>query len=224
METAIIFAFIGGFIVLIIVVILVSRHLDKKRTEAIEAFANEIGLAFHPQSDGHLESRLGSFQLFSSGRKRVLRNAIIGETDVAKIAIFDYQYTTGSGKHQHTHHQTVVGMEFDNLDIPAFMLRPENLFDWFGSMFGVQDIDFDEHPEFSKMFVLKGDDEQAVREFFDVPLLDFFAQHAGIAFECAPGKFIYFRSGKKAKVEDLKKLLEEGYAVYSAFTERMQRR
>ena len=224
METAIIIAAVGGILVIVVVIILVARHLEKKRTEAIEAFANEIGLAFQALGDGSIESRLGGFQLLSSGRRKMVKNAIVGETDLAKIAMFDYQYTTGSGKHQHTHHQTVVGMEFDNLAIPSFTLRPESVFDWFGSMLGFQDIDFVEHPQFSQMFVLKGENEEAIRDFFDVPLLDFFASHPGIAFECMPGKFIFFRGGKRAKVEQLREFLEEGYAVYAAFMDRLKRK
>lgn len=224
MGTVLFVTFIGVGLVIFVVVILVSRHMAKKRTEAIEVFATEIGLAFSATSDGSIESRLGAFQLLNSGRNRVLRNAIVGETEVARIALFDYQYTTGSGKHQHTHHQTIVAMESDQLEIPSFSLRPENFFDWFGSMMGFQDIDFEEHAEFSKMFVLQGEDEQAIRDFFDIPLLDFFAQHPGIGFECKPGKFIYFRGGKTAKVDSLKEFLAEGYQVYSAFIERLKRK
>ena len=102
-------------------------------------------------------------------------------------------------------------------------MRPENIFDIVGSALGFQDIDFEDHPQFSKTFVLKGNDEPAIREFFDNQLLDFFAGRQGICFECSPGLLIYFRGGKKSKVEELRGFLSEGYSVYAAFVERLSR-
>lgn len=223
MEIVYIVLIVLAVILFVVGIVLWVKHLAKVRREAMEAFANELGLAFHGDGSDQVLAQLGEFQLFNSGRRKQMKNAIVGETDIARISIFDFQYTTGSGKHQHTHYQTVVGMESNELQIPSFSMRPEHFFDWFGSMVGLQDIDFDKHPEYSKMFVLKGEDEAAIREFFDMEILDFFAAKKGIAFECSAGKFIYFRAGKAAKVESLRELLEEGYAVYKAFVARLSR-
>jgi len=96
------------------------------------------------------------------------------ETDDVQLSIFDYQYTTGGDESWHTHRQTVVALESD-----------------------MQGIDFEKHPEFSDSFVLTGNDEQAVRSFFDEKLLDLFVQHKGTCVESAPGVFIYFRNGRR---------------------------
>ncbi len=208
---------------IVVAVILWSMHLEKKRTADMRDVAGALGLEFFESGHDQLLSRLGRFQLFNSGRGRVMKNAILGQTEVATIAIFDYRYTTGSGKNQTTYNQTVVAMESESLELPSFTMRPEHFFDKVGSALGFQDIDFDDHPQFSKLFVLKGPDEAAIREFFDTPLLDFFAALPGIYFECAPGMFIYFRAGKRQKVDDLRRYLEDGYSVYQAFTERLSR-
>ena len=50
--------------------------------------------------------------------------------------------------------------------VPRFALTREGLLHRVGAALGFQDIDFDEDPEFSKRFVLKGDDEHAIREIF----------------------------------------------------------
>ena len=115
-----------------------------------------------------------------------------------------------------------VAMESDSLRLPNFKMRPEHFFDKVGAAMGFQDIDFDEHPEFSKSFVLQGEDEQAIRAFFDTEMLEFLAQRKGSYIESAPGVFIYLRGGRK-KPAQLREFIDEGYAVYGAFAERMSR-
>ncbi len=223
MEALTIGGILVGIVVFIAGIIAIVIYLDKKRREALGGFAEEMGLDFQPKGDAEMQSQFSRFGLFNSGHSKKIKNVIRGETDVATITMFDYQYTVGHGKHQHTHKQTVVTMESNDLQIPSFTMRPEGLFDKLGGILGFQDIDFEEHPEFSKMFVLKGENEVAIREFFDLPLLDFFASRKGIAFECQPGIFIYYRGGRTAKVPALKDFLNEGYTVYSTFLERLER-
>jgi hypothetical protein len=224
MEVALIVVpIVLGVVGLVVAIILLSVHFDKKRSQAMAAAADELGLAFFLTGHSELQEKLQRFNLFTTGHSRNLKNVILGETDVASIAIFDYRYTTGSGKNQQTFDQTVVAMESEALKIPSFALRPESVFDIVGSALGFQDIDFADHPQFSKSFVLKGQNEEAIRRFFDVQLLDFFAERKGICFECSPGLFIYYRSRKKKKAEELRDYLGEGYSVYTAFMDRLSR-
>ena len=214
---------IPGVVALIGGIFLLVRYFDKKRREALQAFAEELNLEFHGFGHTELHSRLRVFKLFNCGHSRKMKNVILGETDFASIAMFDYRYTTGSGKHQHVHSQTVVAIEAPDLSMPVFSLRPEHMFDWFGSVLGRQDIDFDHHPTFSQAFVLKGENEDRIRDFFDQPLLDFFAERNGIGFETQPDHFIFFRAGRAVKVDDLRNFMNEGYQVFQALCERNDR-
>ena len=101
-------------------------------------------------------------------------------------------------------------------------MRPENLFDKIGAAIGFEDIDFDDHPEFSKAFILKGKNEEAIRHFFDAEMLELFTERQGIYVESAPGVFIYLKGGRK-KPEQIREFMNDGYAVYAAFAERMSR-
>jgi hypothetical protein len=224
MEVALIVVpIVLGVVGLIVAIVVLSAHFEKKRSQAMSAVADELGLAFFQGEHSELLEKLQRFNLFTTGHSRKMRNVILGETEVASIAIFDYRYTTGGGKNQQTHVQTVVAMESEALQIPSFTMRPESFFDIVGSALGFQDIDFDDHPQFSKSFVLKGNDEDAIRQFFDAQLLDFFAGRQGICFEGSPGMFIYFRGGRQKKAAELRDYLGEGYSVYAAFTDRLSR-
>lgn len=203
-------------------IIWIAHVMEKRRTIAMEEFARELGLNFTSKADLQLLSQLQNFQLFNSGRSKVMKNVIFGSTDYATISIFDYQYTTGSGKNKSTHQFSVVAMTSDQLNIPSFSLRPENFFDFFGSALGFQDIDFDRHPHFSKMYVLKGPDEQAIRDFFNDEVLDFFTHLNGISFEGEVGRFIYFVRGRK-KTEQLQELMNDGYSIYTTLAKQTER-
>jgi hypothetical protein len=212
---------VGGGLVIGLVVW--ALHTEKKRVAAMREFAEGLSLEFFESSPEELATKLVRFQLFNNGRNRITKNVILGKTDIASIAIFDYQYTTGSGKNQSTFNQTVVAMESESLKLPNFTMRPENFFDRVGSALGFQDIDFDNHSRFSELFVLKGGDETAIREFFDTKILDFFADRPGICFEGGNEMFIYYRGGKRQAVDGLRSYLEEGYSTYQAFVERASR-
>ncbi|MFC1619848.1 hypothetical protein ACFL45_07875 [Candidatus Neomarinimicrobiota bacterium] len=209
-------AIVGGIIWLVI-------QYEKKRTAALEAVASDIGLEFSAIKGDQLLERMQVFSLFNKGHGRKIKNVMKAEDENANLSIFDYQYTTGGGKHQHTHHHSVIAMESDALKLPEFSLRPENLFHKIGAAVGFQDIDFDDHPEFSEWFVLKGEDEEAIRNFFDAELRDFFALRKGTYIESAPGVFIYLHGGRK-KPEQMREFITEGYMIYSTFAKRLSRR
>ncbi len=219
MDVLISFLIFGVIVSLVILGFVYSRYLEKKRTEGLSKLAEEMGLSFFPLGNGDLQSRLSSFELFNQGRGRQLTNLITGETEEVRISIFDYRYTTGSGKQQSTHKQTIAALESNKLSVPPFSLRPENFFDKVGSLLGFKDIDFEDHPVFSAMFVVKGPDQVAIKAFFDPSLLDFFAQRPNIMVEGNSGRLVYYRPGIR-KPDEIQNLLGEAYKVFGAIVDR----
>ena len=221
---AILWGIIGLLAVLglIAAIILGTRYYERKRTEAMAAAAAEIGLEFSALQDDALLETLQVFPLFTQGHSRKMRNLMVAETDLATLTIFDYRYVTGGGQHSTTHQQSVILMQSDSLELPRFRLKPEGFFDKIGAAIGFQDIDFDENPEFSKAFALKGDDEEAIRTFFDSKMLTEFVKHQGLAVESDRGLFIYYQTGRK-KPEEIQQFMTDGYAIYSAFADRLSR-
>ena len=212
----------GGVIVLVGFLIWLFLHLEKKRTKALRAIAAEIGLQFSATQHEDLSASMQKFPLFNKGRGRKIRNVMSTETDTARLTIFDYQYTTGGGDNSRIYRQTVVALESEALRLPTFSLRPERFFHKIGAAIGMQDIDFEEHADFSDNFVLTGDDQQLVRQFFDNGLLNEFAKRKGISVESALGSFIYFRN-RRRKPEQIREYMSQAYAIYSAFVDRLSR-
>ncbi len=207
------FLIIGGVIALVLVGIGVSMWQEKKRREQLELLAEELGLVFQPDGDTQFQKQVSSFALFGQGGGRKFNNLIFGETDEVRIALFDYQFTTGSGKQKQTHRQTVASLQSPSLQCPQFTMRPEGMFDKIGGVFGMQDIDFESHPEFSNMFLLKGDETQ-IREFFTPAVLSFFETQKGISVEARPGALIFYRARTRVKPADMKNLLTQAYEIF----------
>jgi hypothetical protein len=205
---------IGG---LIIGAIAWSVRAERKRTAEMQQVAASMGLPFYETGNPALVSELSAFQLFSRGHAKRTKNMIHGETDEVELGIFDYQYTTGSGKNSHTWRQTVVYFHASDLNLPQFALRPEGLFDKLGGVFGFQDIDFVSHPTFSGKYVLRGADEERIRAAFHDGVLAHFASQSGVSVEADGQRLIYYRAGRLTTPQQVRQLMEEGFQVYTLF-------
>ena len=88
------------------------------------------------------------------------------------------------------------------------------MFDKVGSALGFQDIDFDSHPKFSKLFVLQSSHEEAIRNYFSPQLLEFFESRKGVSVEAQPGSMFFYRSGKRIKPDQIKDNLAQAYEIF----------
>ncbi|NND97843.1 MAG: hypothetical protein HKN47_11000 [Pirellulaceae bacterium] len=215
MEPALIVgASIFGGIALVGGILFAAYKFEQARTEKLKAIADELGLEFFPKGDDSVKNSLGHLQLFNRGHGRRMQNMLSGQSDEIEMAIFGYRYTTGGGKNQQTHQQTVISFQTPALSLPAFELRPEHMFHKIGKVFGYQDINFNSHPVFSKRYLLRGSDEEAIRKLFTADVLAFFESQQGISVEADRDRLIYYRSGKRSKPELLRGFMEEGFRVY----------
>ncbi len=191
---------------------------EKKRTAALFDLATRIGFKFEPQVSDEEAATLGSFRLFNVGRGRRGNNLMRGRANGADVTVLDYRYTIGSGKNSHTYSQTIVIYPAPPgaTPLPDFTLGPEHWWDKIGDVFGHHDIDFEASEDFSKHYLLKGPDEQAIRTLFGAEPLGFFAQHQGWNVEAAGGALVVYHTGQRVKPEELQPFLAETAAVRRA--------
>lgn len=143
-----------------------AAWLNRRRREAWREAALAMGLAFSPDG-GDLVARCGRFRLFQVGRDRRASNVLEGQQWGGHAVIADYRYTTGSGKSSKLHAQTVCLLKLAGMHLPNFVLRREGLGDRIAqALLGAEDIDFAGDQPFSRQWVLRGDDEEAVRALF----------------------------------------------------------
>ncbi|NQT63774.1 MAG: hypothetical protein HQ556_12500 [Candidatus Marinimicrobia bacterium] len=214
-DPTIIALIVAGSIAVIVLIVMLVRYYEKKRTEALRAAAAEMRLEFSRLPDPQLLPSLRAFPLFSQGHSKKAFNVMSGMADEIEITMFDYRYTTGGGKNQHTHNQTVVLLKSSFLEVPPFSLKPQNVLHNIGKAFGYQDIDFDSHPVFSEKYLLRSTDEPVVREFFTDDILEYYEQCPGLSTEAGGDRLIFFRASKKVKPEDLPNFLKDGFHIYT---------
>lgn len=205
-------------ILLVLLTIYLAWRYEKKRTKRLREIADSLRFTFDEKGDDFLLSTLTQFHLFSQGRSRRILNVMKGKSRDAHITIMDYLFTTGGGKNSSTYRQTVILFDSDTLDLPAFSLRPENFIHRIGNAFGYQDIDFDSYPEFSRMYLLQGADEEAVRNTFDYDLLSYFEKQKNICVEGEGRKMIFYRAGKRFPPAEIKLFYERGLDLYTRFS------
>ena len=188
--------FWGAIVAVIAIVWMVSSYRRKKRAEALVRVAEELGLDYAAQGTEEFVTGFGPFQLFSRGRSKKVFNLMQGAADERGLAIFDYQFVTGSGKSAKTWHYTVLCIRFDGQPAPTFSLRPENLGDKILGWFRGNDIDFDTHPTFSKRYFLHGEDETAVRNLFTPTVLEYFEERKSLSAEAMGQTLLVYRVGR----------------------------
>jgi hypothetical protein len=202
---------------LAVALVVVNARWERKRVDAMERAAREMGLAFEPKDDGATLGLLSGFHLFSQGHAKKITSLMLGEVSDMEVRIFDYTYTTGSGNNSHTSRQTVISFRSPKLALPAFSLRPENVFHKIGALFGYQDIDFDTHPEFSKHYLLRCSEEEAIRSTFNDTILEFYDENRGLCTEGSGQTLIFYRSAQQVEPAAIRSFMDEGFKVAGLF-------
>lgn len=209
------FLFPCGFFLIFVLIGLLVVYLnylwEKKRTEAMQQFADEMGFDFVASPDSGLFGEVGGLYLFEQGHSKRFGNLMRGEAGAMEVRLFDYSYTTGSGKNKSTRSQTVLCFLLTGAPLPTFSLRPQHFFHSIGTWFGYQDINFDSHPKFSNNYLLRGNDEDAVRSLFTEEALDHFESVNGVCVEGGGDVMVYYRAGKRIDPKELQSLMEEGF-------------
>lgn len=196
------------FIGIIVAIIIYNNHKEKERTLAMQQVAQQMGWAFAPVAQLAMIPHTGYFNLFNTGHSKSIKNMIYGQIDGAKAAIFDYRYTVGHGKHSHTYNQSVLYFETPKLQLPMFTLSPENFMHKFISALGYQDIDFGNRPEFSKRYLLRGQDEQAIRLTFQEKILAFYEANPGLHTEGGGSQLFVYRLSNRVPPQQVGQYLQ----------------
>ncbi len=174
------------------------------------------------QDEYGLLTQLGDFKLFNRGRSKKITN-ILRKDDVhgdSEICIFDYTFVTGGGNNTARHRQTVFYVNAKDLNLPQFLMKPENFFHKIGQYLNmVDDIDFESFPEFSDDYLLQGESEDYVRDTFHKELLHFFTVEKDWCMEGFNYSLIFYRKGTRVPVDQIRNFYEKGLYVYDMLAE-----
>lgn len=201
MPEEVIYIIAGAVFVIGLIIYAVLKY-EKTRRQGLQDFALKAGFSF--TRDFEPDEELRDFNIFRKGHARKARNLVSGSRGGVAYRIFDYRYRVGGGNNSHTYHQTVAFARLKQAALPGFYLTPEHLFHRLGEKLGMQDIDFEHFPEFSGLYLLRGEDEAAIRQVFKPYILDYFRNRKLKAtIEARDNRLIYYKRGKRVKPADM---------------------
>jgi hypothetical protein len=203
--------FVGLAAVATLAIIALALRQARQRTKDLIAIAQRMGFTFLGNDwHGPVLSQNYKSSLLQRTRGR-FSNVMIGQTSGLQVSVFDYTY--GNGKSSVSLTLTCFSL---NGDLPAFQLRPESIFDKIGDAITHTDIDFDSHPEFSRRYHLRAEDETRIRVLFSPTLVTYFEQippDRKWAVEASGPSLIIYRHRWPAKAEEVSPLLDEASAI-----------
>jgi hypothetical protein len=199
---------LAAIVVVVVFVVVYTSRRERERVDALGRLAETMGLTFQAKADVDSVRTLADVQLFAQGHSRRVKNLMRGRIAGAEAAVFDYWYTTGGGKHQHTHAQTVVLLPGAKPACPDLQMAPENPLIRIAEVFGYQDIDLDSHPEFSRRYLVRGADPDAIRAALYPTAASYFAEHEGWTVEVKSGHVAIYRANGRPKPEDMPMFIE----------------
>ena len=200
---------------------------SEQRTKEFKRISEQLGMTFSARVKGRAKDRATPpVPLFYEGHSRVITNMLHGDSELLgfaeefEVRIFAY----GFAQQQQDQHvmQSVICFQSPQLNLPKFQLRPEEWHHKIGSKLGYQDIDFESHPtavEFSKKYLLRGEDEQKIRALFTDKVLAFFAGQDKLCVEGFSSHLCFYRAFKLIEPEDIPAFMKEGFEVFRLFTQ-----
>lgn len=214
-------AAVGGVILFLGLIVWVAYHFDKKRRLQWLEVATALGFESLPIFPTELDGVAGSSRLMSTGRQKAWTNIYRRQVDSLGVTICDYRYTVGHGKNTNTLQQTVILFCSPAIKAPRFEIKPEGWLNKVGELFGSQDIDFAESPEFSKKYVLTGNDETAIRDFLRPDILQLLTGFQNLCLEVRPGSLMFWFDRRRVSPLEFNATFEQAFSVYTAISEPM---
>ncbi len=208
---------LGGVAALAAGGVLLARAAERKRREALEGFCLMRGFRFEPERPGAEAALAALFEPFRSGHSRKWGYTLTGVVSGRPITAFEYAWVTGGGKNSQRHAIHGILWETPNGRLPAFTLGPENLLTRLAGVFGAQDIDFADSPEFSSAYRLRGEDEAAIRAFLTPDLRQYLMLTPGQQIAAGGARFLWWRRGRLPKPDLVEQFLMEGDALARRF-------
>ncbi len=194
--------------VFFICVFLYLTLCERKRKKELKKVSFEIGFTYSPAAD----IELPDLELFRRGHARFKSNLLTTRRSSITWSIFDYQYSVG----RRIRKQTVVMAKLDR-KLPEFSLSREYFYHRIGEIMGFKDIDFEEYPEFSQKYRLKGKDEDVIRQLFTPRVILTIGQQLEGHVEAKGNFIIVYTPDKRIKAADLYEFFQKAIIIVNLF-------
>ena len=169
-------------------------------------YAEESDFVFYPMTIRNMK-KYKDFPIEKGTRILYEENVLSRYDEFGKVEISDITLTEGAGAAQHDTKITVVHISDLETTIPDFALEPESLFTKLSEISFGKDINFDGHPEFSRKYYLRGDQEHEIRNFFTPAIMTFLESHEDLHIESHRSKLLIYKKRDLLEPQEVQEVL-----------------
>ena len=186
-----------------------------ERQLSLRKFASVNDYTFFPQKI-RSAMKYKDFPLQKGCKIQYEENILEKYLDQGRICVSDVTLTEGVMQEQTDTHITLVTVTETENVIPDFALEPEGLWTKLSELGGGKDIDFTHHPVFSKKYYLRGENDEAIRKFFNDAVVQFLENREEIHIECHKNKLLFYKKRElltPSEIDYIEKFAEDFLAV-----------
>ncbi|GIX05418.1 MAG: hypothetical protein KatS3mg114_1287 [Planctomycetaceae bacterium] len=207
--------FVIGSLLLVAVIAGLHWHQQQHRRAELQRIAEELGWQFDPVPAPSLFHLLKDLMPFRIGHAQAITNLVQGEIAQVTVMIFDFRYETGGGKNHRSHKQTMMCFRSRERRFPNLQLCPERFYHAWAEWLGYEDIDFPEHPEFSRRYRLIGEEPEEIRAFFTDEVLEYFEKHLGRNLFAQGRWLVFYREQLLVPTREWEQFLKQGLELFT---------
>ncbi|GAA3799413.1 DUF3137 domain-containing protein [Cellulomonas soli] len=142
--------------------------LQHQRRQQLQQWAQRNGWTYADRDDSYVRVQRG--QPFEQGHARRATEVMTGRFEGMPAISFDYQWDTGSGKEETTHHAHVVALALPAY-LPTLEVTPEGFGARFAKMLGAQDMQF-ESEDFNRAYRVAAGDQRTAHAVLHPRLME----------------------------------------------------
>lgn len=184
---------------------LLQINLTNRQT-TLQEIADDYQLHYESEQTENVHF-LDSFRYFQTKKIESIYNRLFNTENTFRL--FDINYSEGEFIAKEKVRTTMLHIKL-NHEIPEFTLDREGFLERVYAFAGFKDIPIENHSDFSKRFYLLGEDEAAIKRFFDDDLVHFFESNPYYHVESNGTGLLVFSKERLAGVKEIKALYDFG--------------
>lgn len=182
-----------------------KSNLTRRQTN-LEALAKNYTLYYSAtkRKETHF---LDNFTFFNTKKINYIYNQL--SNDLEDMILFDIEFSEGEFIAREVIRTTMLHIAL-NKRIPQFTLDKEGFLEKVYGFAGFKDLPLKEYSDFSKRFYLLGDDESAIKSFFNKDLVQFFESNPYYHIESNGNSILLYSKERLASNKEVKAMLNFG--------------
>ncbi len=200
----------------------IFRKYREKLSAELRTAADSMGLSFSKKGREITFHKHCDLDVFSYGDHIRIDNEIWGNWKDVNISVFEVRYIEDSNNGKSSSSRIAISIDITDKPTAQFQLKQEYDYHKIGQIFGYQDIDFPEFTDFSKNYLLRGDNENEIRQLFSPQVIKYFELFRSVNFESfkhmgieSDGNvFVFHKPLRMCAPDELEKFLDEGVDIY----------